>query len=181
MHFSSDIWWSSVHIRHSHARWGTSCSLCHKHTGNLVSIRTHSHMFFYQLIYLIHDEIDSICYCSGDDEFLERVLITKSSRYKEGHVHAITLPCSCDNWICIFFSCWIFQGNCKIDSYDASEALVIKELLLFFIMIKQHTFFIVLFTLHCEAWFLDSDNRHSLLWKAFYLLILFPTISHIIS
>ena len=36
MHFSSDIWWSSVHIRHSHARWGTSCSLCHKHTGNLV-------------------------------------------------------------------------------------------------------------------------------------------------
>ena len=80
-----------------------------------------------------------------------------------------------------FFSCWIFQGNCKIDSYDASEALVIKELLLFFIMIKQHTFFIVLFTLHCEAWFLDSDNRHSLLWKAFYLLILFPTISHIIS
>ena len=54
-------------------------------------------MFFYQLIYLIHDEIDSKGYYSGDDEFLERVLITKSSRYKEGHVHAITLPCSCDN------------------------------------------------------------------------------------
>ena len=63
-------------------------------------------MFFYQLIYLIHDEIDSkgsfSCYkgyfsLTGDDEFLERVLITKSSRYKEGHVHAITLPCSCDD------------------------------------------------------------------------------------
>ena len=80
-----------------------------------------------------------------------------------------------------FFSCWIFQGNCKIDSYDTSEALVIKELLLFFIMMKQLTFFIVLFTLLCEAWFLNSDNRHSLLWKAFYFLILFPIISHIIS
>ena len=110
MHFSSDIWWSSVHIRHSHARWGTSCSLCHKHTGNLVLEGLTHICFFYQLIYLIHDEIDSkgsfSCYkgyCPGDDEFLERVLITKSSRYKEGHVHAITLPCSCDNWICIFF------------------------------------------------------------------------------
>ena len=139
-------------------------------------------MFFYQLIYLIHDEIDSkgsfSCYkgyCSGDDEFLERVLITKSSRYNM----LLLCPALVTNEFA-FFSCWIFQGNCKIDSYDASEALVIKKLLLFFIMIKQHTF-IVLFTLHCEAWFLNSDNRHSLLWKAFYFLILFPIISHIIS
>ena len=180
MHFSSDIWWSSVHIRHSHARWGTSCSLCHKHTGNLV-LEGLTHICFF--IKLFNWSMMKLM--SG---LLLRWwwISWKGFDYKIQQIQGRS--CTCYYFALLlwqlnlhFFSCWIFQGNCKIDSYDASEALVIKELLLFFIMIKQHTFFIVLFTLHCDAWFLDSDNRHSLLWKAFYLLILFPTISHRIS